>query len=1417
MVKTFKWLPAVLLLLAGQTWGQTARMLQSGTQNDRLAVQVGTRVNIDVLVDLQGAAAAGFSMFITVPDEFEIIDVDTVRVGKQPFTPGPLFDRATISNNILLPESDPASQSFPGQQLEYASVLGIGSDRERTGSGVAIRFSVLCLRPIENGVLLIDDSPARETKLVLSDGFSERRFRTVRGMEITVSGLDLGDIPDVILLPGQADSVQIGSLDQYLRNTLSPADSIRWSFSGNNLDSLEIEVDPLTRRVKVTPLEGWTGRRRVIWRAEEAIGFLPGELPLFQTEASSIVVNNPPLFTKEADSDGIKRDTVRIVEDEHVFTPGAPSDDVNQAFRGIDLDLIVTDPDPEALLRFAVLGFSPRGDGNQVRGQDDEQTHELLVWSAPDFGGVDSLRVFVSDGLLGGGDSLIVIVEVEPVPDPPRFILEDANLRISRGGSKTIPLQELVEDPDTPLDSLIISFDGDPGGNFTVERVNDDYIFRGNADFAGDGFFVFRVADPFDQDNLNDRLQIFITAALALPPAVFPDDLKIVLTPPGFEPALPAFTANLDDFVEDPDNQDGEISWSVPSLTRALLTVDELRNLAVRAPAGFVGFEAATLTANDPANQSDFLNLRIYSSDGQPVTGGMPDVILDRGQRHGYDLDNYYFDANNDDLDMRWEVQAGTAGFAGNFQSDDLSITIDPVTHIADFVALPSASFSTQAVIFRVTSNPEGVSAQDTVNVSIRSGDDPGGGGGLLLRPLPPLQAPVGNFAEIFNLDDLVPQDVSPDSIEWTVSRNARLGEVFVSATTRKIRALGDVAGLDTLELTARDHLGNVRVLGTTLRWFDPGLAMSLNAIPDIVFIAGQQFEGLDLDDFIGDRTVNPDSLVQWERQFTGPDDKVFLRINPDHSIFAFAAAEDTTETEVVFIARNIETGLEGRDTVRVVALDPSVAQRPLLELPDILLVSGREDSSVVLDDFLPADIGAANVAWSVSGQSITLPFIQPEAPHLLRISAIGERVGVDTLVFRADLGGGFSAVGSMSVTVVEPVDAGTLELSVLPNPLQNEFIDVFVVARRPIEGAPIVVRNFAGVDSTVAVSQAEDDLINRGVLVWSGAVQLRPGANGRVFFTAQAFTALGTNVSDTASVSVAAAVAGKALALRHGAIGLELGADALPAGTQVLMQSATSVGIAAKSADALQPLLRVDLYPAKELKAAAFLRVDSADQSVGIYRNGPEGARYLGPASGAAVSRLGRFMVMRDGTKPDIDLLGVANRLRFALADRGSGIDSSTVRLWVDGLERQGRFVGDEYRWEIEPEVDRTLDAETGQRLIELSLQDRAGNTANWKGVVQAQVRPQVSHLEPNYPNPFNPETQIPFQIATTGRVMVGVYSSGGQLVRQLLDRHMEAGRYRLRWDGRDAAGHRVASGVYLYRLRAGGGVDVRRMTLLK
>ena len=85
------------------------------------------------------------------------------------------------------------------------------------------------------------------------------------------------------------------------------------------------------------------------------------------------------------------------------------------------------------------------------------------------------------------------------------------------------------------------------------------------------------------------------------------------------------------------------------------------------------------------------------------------------------------------------------------------------------------------------------------------------------------------------------------------------------------------------------------------------------------------------------------------------------------------------------------------------------------------------------------------------------------------------------------------------------------------------------------------------------------------------------------------------------------------------------------------------------------------------------------------------------------------------------------------------------------------------------------------------------------------------------NFPNPFNPETVIPLELGGPMRVRLGIYNLAGQLVRPLLDEVRPAGQYRIVWDGRDARGGRVASGVYLYRAVTPAGTQTRRMTLMK
>ncbi len=112
---------------------------------------------------------------------------------------------------------------------------------------------------------------------------------------------------------------------------------------------------------------------------------------------------------------------------------------------------------------------------------------------------------------------------------------------------------------------------------------------------------------------------------------------------------------------------------------------------------------------------------------------------------------------------------------------------------------------------------------------------------------------------------------------------------------------------------------------------------------------------------------------------------------------------------------------------------------------------------------------------------------------------------------------------------------------------------------------------------------------------------------------------------------------------------------------------------------------------------------------------------------------------------------------------------------------------------------------------------------TFEYSGVLTAVVGlPERFALHPNFPNPFNPETEIRYEIpagpGTRRRTVLQIYNLLGQLVRTLVDRTEPAGFYAVKWDGRDEFGRQVPSGVYIYRLRSGNEFSAtRKMTLVR
>ena len=110
----------------------------------------------------------------------------------------------------------------------------------------------------------------------------------------------------------------------------------------------------------------------------------------------------------------------------------------------------------------------------------------------------------------------------------------------------------------------------------------------------------------------------------------------------------------------------------------------------------------------------------------------------------------------------------------------------------------------------------------------------------------------------------------------------------------------------------------------------------------------------------------------------------------------------------------------------------------------------------------------------------------------------------------------------------------------------------------------------------------------------------------------------------------------------------------------------------------------------------------------------------------------------------------------------------------------------------------------------------------ANLQRLLMLSNKPIETRLLLNYPNPFNPETWIPYQLAEATDVTVTIHAMNGSLIRTLALGHQAAGVYRNKsraayWDGKNEFGERVTSGLYFYTLTAGNFSATGKMLIRK
>ncbi len=776
--------------------------------------------------------------------------------------------------------------------------------------------------------------------------------------------------------------------------------------------------------------------------------------------------------------------------------------------------------------------------------------------------------------------------------------------------------------------------------------------------------------------------------------------------------------ADLDTLVTDIDTPLNQLSWRTSPLVLSNADANQLsasRVLSLGSTASAIGFERATLTVSDPLSLSDTLSVRIYSASpvtGIPVAGGMPDLVIPAGEVDSLDLDFFSFDATDAQDQLAWSA-TGQVG---------VTVQIDPVTHIARFVAPTAITDPTEDIVLEVR-DPDGNTATDTITVTT---------------------VPLGGV--------LVDADVLGGTRTIIVGRP------------------------DTLALTPALIVGDSSNILWSVESDEPSVVLA---------------------QVIGRTSLQLIGLVEGD---------VDVAITATDT----ASENSTGATLKVRSRRTIAEDIQVRDIGPLVL----TANRDTTIDLAALIISGNSQNIVFTTP------GHANIAVEIDTTNQEA-IIRPVSGF------IGD---AGSLVFQAeDLVTGATGLSlATPVTVQGSPSEGRdlIEVRLLVNPIRNNFLDAYVISRRDLLAEP-----------TLAILR-EGETARRNLSVnpvaelegtWVGDVVIGDAVTGtvRVFvtgITAETRIAL----TDTVRIDIAEGGISDQFTVSNENVLVQMPSGSLSDRAHIaLFEGSDGPGVSrAKSAVGeivqMSPVYRIHGTRGHVTEPGLIRFLQPVEGGVGVYRQEITGWVYVSDyaAEGTPVGwvdAFGSYALFADRVGPQIPYPTASEdgtSLVFDATEAGSGIDPDRLELTVGGQAVTASYrPGVGIVWSPRGTYDDVAS-------VELVVEDFAGNATVWEGDVDLGTlisRPRELALHQNFPNPFNPQTIIEFELPSDGHVRIDVYNLLGQQVRGLVAGPQGAGRHTVSWDARDDQGRLVAAGVYLYRLTADSRVLIRKMLLLK
>jgi len=825
---------------------------EEGGVND-FHVSIGDTVSIDVFLrNPRQEKVTGINIFLTVDDEyFDVVSHGRNKDGSfRPFIQGTFMKPGkgalieTVGNSSHGDSLTAMDNGRDGWQLDYMELTGVPDEYgvrpfSAAPYGVAATFKLVAKAPCDSVTISLDREHfySRESRYQIPGSNDTYSFKIFKTCYITVSGVEIEPpLPDVVIAPGGTDSSI--DLDDHIGVSSVPDSLIVWEASGNR--EVRVTMDPDTRVVTFEAPDTFKGYEDVVFTVRHT------DYGISNSDTVRVIVDSPPFFTAAVP------DTVYVREDS-----------LEAAFRLRD---VVTDPDDD--FDSLSIRVTP-GENLTVSIVNDT----LYVKGSENFFGENPLKILVEDRF-ALGDSLAVPVVVTPVNDPP-VLAGLPDVTFERNDDYRFDISGYAYDVDG--DELKLSWES--AGNIKVDALKMMVLLESLPEFTGTEEVVFTVEDPY---GLADSDTMRVTVTPATKPPVWSRIPKV-----GFAQGTADSSIVLWDYVADPDDPDSLLTFEVKNKDDVDFWEVNPRNgrLYLYDLDNEPGYDRLTVSAFDPDGNysAAYINVFVAPADGTPIVGGIPDTTIVAGtQTEWVDLDDYYYDLDNVDYEMKWTW--------GRMAGADSSATvfIDPASHLVRLSSIGEGIFGKDKIFFTVT-DPSGKFGDDICDVTVVED---------LTQPvldLPPKLGFVAGEKDSLDLDDYVndPEYGKPElAWNWTGNKNVVVAyQKPDEFRTRPVSFSGpeDWIGWERVIFDVTNPLGGTA--SDTLTVFSaPADGTPLaGGLPDVTLKAGECIY-VDLDDYYWDAD-HPDYAVTWT---VSGNDSISVTIEPTTHLAHICALSET-------------------------------------------------------------------------------------------------------------------------------------------------------------------------------------------------------------------------------------------------------------------------------------------------------------------------------------------------------------------------------------------------------------------------------------------------------------------------------------------------------------------------------------------